>query len=54
MADIMPKVRNPLSNSKYSEPREDENYRVNTDLMDLLIDHNGVLIAKDHDYQTLY
>lgn len=33
---------------------EYENYRVNTDLMDLFIDHKGVLIAKDHDYETVY
>lgn len=34
--------------------KEYENYWINTDLMDLFIDHNGVLIAKDHDYETVY
>lgn len=31
-----------------------ENYWRNDDLLDLFIDHNGVLIAKDWDYKTVY
>jgi len=31
-----------------------ENYWLNSDLNDLFIDHNGVLIAKDWDYKTVY
>ena len=31
-----------------------ENYWRNSDLNDLFIDHNGVLIAKDWDYKTVY
>ena len=31
-----------------------ENYWINSDLNDLFIDHNGVLIAKDWEYTTVY
>ncbi len=31
-----------------------ENYWLNSDLNDLFIDHNGVLIAKNWDYKTVY
>ncbi len=31
-----------------------ENYWLNSDLNDLFIDHNGVLIAKDWDWKTVY
>lgn len=31
-----------------------DNYWRNDDLLDLFIDHNGVLIAKDWDYKTVY
>jgi hypothetical protein len=31
-----------------------EDYWINKDLFNIFIDHNGVMLAKDNDYQTVY